>query len=86
VLEAAVSHPDVRELMRAMGAAATYATMTEIVEKALGEFAFMEFVRFDLGVVLRKQRGPGTPQSLRLVIGNPLIMNEMLEHVPDTGS
>jgi uncharacterized protein (DUF302 family) len=46
----------------------------------------MEFIRFDLGEVLRKDRGNKAPRSLRLVIGNPLIMKQMVERVPDAGS
>ena len=46
----------------------------------------MEFIRFDLGGVLRKEHGDRTPRNLRLVVGNPLIMKQMVEHVPDAGS
>jgi uncharacterized protein (DUF302 family) len=46
----------------------------------------MEFVRFDLGEVLRKETGATTPKILRIVAGNPLIMKEMVKHVPDAGS
>ena len=35
---------------------------------------------------MRKDRGKQAPRSLRLVIGNPLIMKEMVDHVPDAGS
>jgi uncharacterized protein (DUF302 family) len=46
----------------------------------------MEFMRFDLGEVLRKENGASTPKLLRIVAGNPLIMKEMVKHVPDAGS
>jgi hypothetical protein len=46
----------------------------------------MEFTRFDLGDIVRKERGPGAPRSLRLIVGNPLIMKQMVERVPDAGS
>jgi uncharacterized protein (DUF302 family) len=46
----------------------------------------MEFARFDLGEILRKETGAATPKVLRLVIGNPLIMKKMVERVPDAGS
>jgi uncharacterized protein (DUF302 family) len=85
-LDGAVGHPDMSGFAQAVGEAKTYAGMTEIVEKALGKSAFMEFARFDLGAILRKEQGPDTPKSLRLVIGNPLIMKEMLKHVADAGS
>ena len=46
----------------------------------------MEFVRFDAGEVLRKERGAHGPKILRLVVGNPLIMKEMAKTVPDAAS
>ena len=46
----------------------------------------MEFVRFDSGDVLRKERGGQEPKMLRLVVGNPLIMKEMAKVVPDAAS
>ena len=46
----------------------------------------MEFARFDLGAILRLERGAEGPKILRLVVGNPLIMKRMVEHVPDAGS
>jgi hypothetical protein len=46
----------------------------------------MEFVRFDAGEVLRMERGGFGPNILRLVVGNPLIMEEMAKTVPDAAS
>jgi len=46
----------------------------------------MEFVRFDVGEVLRKERGGQGPKSLRLVVGNPLMMRELVRTVPDAAS
>jgi uncharacterized protein (DUF302 family) len=53
-------------------------------EKVAGRV--MEFTRFDLGEVLMKESGASTPRILRIVVGNPLIMKEMVKHVPDAGS
>jgi uncharacterized protein (DUF302 family) len=46
----------------------------------------MQFMRFDLGEIVRKERGEKAPRSLRYLIGNPLIMKQMLERSPDAGS
>jgi uncharacterized protein (DUF302 family) len=35
---------------------------------------------------VRKERGEDTPRILRLVAGNPIIMKQMVERVPDAGS
>jgi len=56
------------------------------VKNAIGPSGFMEFARFNLGQILEKERGAEGPRILRLVIGNPLIMKRMAEHVPDVGS
>jgi uncharacterized protein (DUF302 family) len=85
-LEAAVGHPDIAVFARDLAASKSCAEMEQVTRAALGPSGFMEFARFDLGVVLAKAQGPGTPRSLRLVIGNPLIMQAMVRHVPDAGS
>ena len=46
----------------------------------------MLFAEFDLGAVLRRESGAATPECMRYLIGNPLIMKEMVKHVPDAGS
>jgi uncharacterized protein (DUF302 family) len=46
----------------------------------------MEFARFDHGGVVHKGKSGDHPKVFRLVIGNPLIMREMVKHVPDAGS
>jgi uncharacterized protein (DUF302 family) len=46
----------------------------------------MEMAHFDIGEVLRKELGKRAQKSVRLVIGNPLIMKEMVKHVPDAAS
>jgi uncharacterized protein (DUF302 family) len=46
----------------------------------------MLFAEFDLGDILRREAGSKTPKIIRLVVGNPLIMKEMVKHVPDAGS
>jgi uncharacterized protein (DUF302 family) len=46
----------------------------------------MEFMRLDLGDVLRKRNGAAARQSMRLLVGNPVTMSSMVQHVPDAGS
>jgi uncharacterized protein (DUF302 family) len=46
----------------------------------------MLFVEFDHGAIVRKGTGRATPRMIRFVIGNPLIMRQMVQHVPDAGS
>jgi uncharacterized protein (DUF302 family) len=84
-LDAAIGHPEMKMFLGEIAAARTYPEIEQIVRKAVGPTDLMEFIRFDLGGILRKQR-KDAPRSLRLVVGNPLIMKQMVEHVPDAGS
>ena len=85
-LEATVGHPDMSAFRRNVTSAKTYPEVEKIVNQAIGPSGFMEFARFDLGEILRKEQAEKAPRNLRLVIGNPLIMKRMVEHVPDAGS
>jgi len=81
-----VGHPDMKAFRESVIAAKTYAELEKVVHAAIEPHDLMEFTRFDLGEVLRKRYGTEARQSLRLVLGNPLIMSQMVEHVPDAGS
>jgi hypothetical protein len=83
--DAAVGHPDIEEFWKRMTEVKTTSEMEKVVESALGPSGFMEFARFDHGGVVHKG-APGSLGVFRLVIGNPLIMREMVKHVPDAGS
>ena len=85
-LDAAVRHPNIEEFWKHMTAAKTKLEMEKVVQSALGSSGFMEFARFDHGGVVHKGESGNHPKVFRLVIGNPLIMREMVKHVPDAGS
>jgi uncharacterized protein (DUF302 family) len=85
-IEAAVGHPDMPSFLREISAARSEAELEEAVNRAAGPAGLIEFNRFDLGGVLRKEQGEKTPQIVRLLIGNPLIMKQMVKFVPDAGS
>ncbi len=84
--DAAVGHPDIQEFWKRVAAAKTKSEMENVVQLALGPSGFMEFARFDHGGVVHKGEIGDHPKVFRLVIGNPLIMREMVKHVPDAGS
>jgi uncharacterized protein (DUF302 family) len=85
-LDAAIGHPNMAAFRNDVGSATTFAELEALVQKVIGPAGLMEFARFDLGEVLCKKLGERVPKSVRLVIGNPLIMAQMVEHVPDAGS
>ena len=71
---------------KGIGAATTFSEMERAIQSAIGPSGFMEFIRFDHGEVVHKGETSGTPGIVRLVIGNPLIMKQMVQHLPDAGS
>jgi uncharacterized protein (DUF302 family) len=83
-LTAAVGHPDMSAFAQDVAVARASADLERIVNAATGPAGLMEMARFDIGDVLSK--GNSAPKSVRLVIGNPLIMKEMVKHVPDAAS
>ncbi len=85
-LDGAVGHPNIEEFWKRVGAAKTKSEMKTVVQSALGTSGFMEFARFDHGGVVHKGESGDHAKVFRLVIGNPLIMREMVKHVPDAGS
>ncbi len=85
-IEAQIGHPDMSAFPKAVAAAQSFGELEKIVQKAIGASGLMEFIRFNLGEIIRKERGPGSPNILRLVVGNPLIMKQMAVHVPDVAS
>jgi len=85
-LKSAVGQPDMAEFFRATRAANSFPDLEHVVQRVLGRTGLMLFVEFDLGAILRRETGSMTPKITRFVVGNPLIMKEMVKHVPDAGS
>ena len=84
--DAAVGRPNIEEFWKHVAATKTNSEMERTVQSALGPSGFMEFARFDHGGVVHKGESGNRPKVFRLIIGNPLIMREMVKHVPDAGS
>ena len=85
-IDAQIGHPDMAAFRKSFSAAKNETEMEKVVDPATQPNGIMEFTRFDLGEVLRKESGASTPRILRIVAGNPLIMKEMVKHVPAAGS
>jgi len=83
-VEAHVGKPDMTDFRARMAAAKTYTEVEDIVSRAVGKSGLMEFMRIDAGAVLAK--AGGNPKSIRLIIGNPVIMQSMVRLVPDAAS
>jgi uncharacterized protein (DUF302 family) len=85
-IKAAVGQPDMARFRQTTTAARSFAELERAVREGLGRTGLMLFMEFDLGAILRRESGLETPKIVRFVIGNPLIMKEMVKHVHDAGS
>src|SRR6267378_1346203 len=85
-LNSAVGHPDMAEFWKSTHQAQSDAELQNTIEKGLGRTGLMLFVEFDHGAIVRKGTCRATPRMIRFLIGNPLIMRQMVQHVPDAGS
>ena len=81
-----IGHPDMNKFWEEVWSADSFQKVESIVKPALGPTGLMQFGEFDDGGFIRKDRGEGTPQSMRLLVGNPLIMKQMTELVPDAAA
>ena len=85
-LKSAIGQPDMANFFKETRATKSFPDLERVVQSGLGRTDLMLFMEFDLGDILRRETGSKTPKIIRLVIGNPLIMKEMVKHVPDAGS
>jgi uncharacterized protein (DUF302 family) len=85
-LKSAVGQPDTAEFFKETRATHSLPDLERVVQSALGRTDLILFAEFDLGDILRRETGSKTPEIIRFVVGNPLIMKEMVKHVPDAGS
>src|ERR1700747_3005889 len=73
----AVGHPEMAEFWSSNQQGRNVGGLEYAIQKALGRPGLMSFVQFDHGAIMRKATGRDKPRMVRLVIGNPLIMQEM---------
>jgi uncharacterized protein (DUF302 family) len=84
--KSAVGQPNMVEFFKETRATKSFPDLERVVQSGLGRTDLMLFAEFDLGDILRREAGSKTPKIMRFVVGNPLIMKEMVKHVPDAGS
>jgi uncharacterized protein (DUF302 family) len=85
-LKSAIGQPNMSNFFNETKATTSFADLARVVKRGLGRTDLMLFAEFDLGDILRRETGSKVPRIVRLVVGNPLIMKEMVKHVPDAGS
>ena len=85
-LKSAIGQPDMVNFFKETRATNSFPDLERVIKRGLGRTDLMLFAEFDLGDILRRETGSKTPKIIRFVIGNPLIMKEMVKHVPDAGS
>ena len=84
-VEEAIGRPSMVEFAAKVAAATTFEEMQNVINES-GEIGLMEFMRLDHGAILAKAGVDCDPKSVRVIMGNPLIMQSMARLVPDAGS
>src|SRR5580704_14039059 len=85
-LKASIGHLDLAAFASASKSSGTLADLEEVITRNMGESGLTLFLEFDHGAADRKETGRTKPKIMRLVSGNPLVMKEMANRVPDAGS
>src|SRR5437879_9009423 len=84
-IKAAIGHPDMVAFAKRTATAPTFPEFESIVREGLGKTGLMLFMELDHGAVIRKATDRDKPRMVRLIVGNPLIMQQMARHVPEIG-
>ena len=85
-LEEAIGRPNMVEFTAKVAAATGFEEMQNVINESVSQIGLMEFMQLDHGAVLAKAGVEGGPKMVRLIMGNPLIMQSMARLVPDVGS
>ena len=85
-VKAGVGRLDLIEFAKASHSTDSFAQLEKVINRVPGKTGLMLFMELDHGAVLSKDTGSKAPRNVRWVVGNPLIMKEMVKHVPDAGS
>jgi uncharacterized protein (DUF302 family) len=85
-IKSEIGHPDMNQIWQKIWSASSFQEVESLVTAVLGPTGLMQFGEFDDGGFIRKDRGAVTPHAMRLLIGNPLIMKQMTELVPDAAA
>jgi hypothetical protein len=52
----------------------------------IGPSGLLEYMRVDVGRFMSKGNAGKSAKSLRLLVGNPLVLRQLTEHLPDAAS
>src|SRR4029077_5155033 len=85
-IKGAVGNPAMVEFAKTTAATRAFTELESTIRKGLGKTGLMLFMELDHGAVIRKATSHDKPRMVRLIMGNPLIMQEMAKRVPDSGS
>jgi hypothetical protein len=86
VLSAQIGPVDDTMLSRAISSTHSYSDFEFIVQKMIGPSGLLEYMRVDVGRFMSKGNAGKSAKSLRLLVGNPLVLRQLTEHLPDAAS
>ena len=84
-----ITRPDIGALFGELAASTSYEQFSSLVRQAQGSAGLMLFLQLDLDAALAldpQAKGQTGRRLVRLIVGNPVTMEQMTRHVPDAGS
>jgi uncharacterized protein (DUF302 family) len=84
-----ITRPDIGALFGKLAASTSYEQFSSLVRQAQGSAGLMLFLQLDLDAALAldsQAKGRTGRRLVRLIVGNPVTMEQMTRHVPDAGS
>ncbi len=81
-----ISKPNLDELTQRLKQAHDLEDFTRIVDSAVGSSGLLEFLHLDLGAAIRVGSLNSPYRMIRIIAGNPVIMQSMAQSVPAAGS
>jgi uncharacterized protein (DUF302 family) len=82
----AIGQPDMVAFGKASRETTSFAEFEGLVKRSVSPLDLMLFMKLDVGAVLRRESGLAEPKAQRFIIGNSLIMKEMVKEVPEAAS
>jgi uncharacterized protein (DUF302 family) len=82
----AIGQPDMVAFGKASRETTSFAEFEGLVKRSVSPLDLMLFMKLDVGAVLRKESSLAEPKAQRFIIGNPLIMKEMVKEVHEAAS
>jgi hypothetical protein len=81
-----ISRPNISELTQRLAATHDLTQFEDVANSAAGSSGLLEFLHLNLGAAINVGLSIAPCRMVRIIAGNPAIMRQMTEWIPDAGS